>query len=51
MQIAVEETAPARTEPHTLSYNQLVLRRFVRHRLAIIGLVAFIMIALAALSG
>lgn len=49
MQIAVEETAPARAAQNTLSYNQLVLRRFVRHRLAIIGLVAFIMIALAAL--
>jgi peptide/nickel transport system permease protein len=49
MQIAVKEPAPARASPQPLSYNQLALRRFLRHRLAVIGLAVFVLIALAAL--
>lgn len=43
MEIAAQNTLPAR------SYNQLVLRRFVRHTLAVIGIVVFTLIALAAI--
>jgi peptide/nickel transport system permease protein len=49
MQIAVKEPAPARNGPQALSYNQLVLRRFLRHRLAVVGVVVFTLIALSAI--
>lgn len=49
MEITAKEPAPARNEPKHLSYNQLVLRRFWRHRLAVVGLVMFLAIALASL--
>ncbi len=48
MEIAANTTAPARAGRQPLSYNQLVRRRFLRHRLAVVGVVLFSMIALAA---
>lgn len=49
MAIAIEPTTPAPDDARSLSLNRLIARRYLRHKLAVIGTAILIVIALSAI--